>query len=150
MGILSELKTYAGTSKNRKRVGRGESSGYGCTAGKGHKGQQARSGGGTRPGFEGGQMPLYKKMPKLRGFKALQSTKDYEIINLDTLESLKLKKVNLEVLKEKKFFSKSVTAFKVLGDGELTKVVTVEADKFSKTAIEAIEKAGGKAEVVNG
>ena len=149
MGILSELKTYIGSQTKRKRVGRGESSGLGKTSGKGNKGQQSRSGGGTRPGFEGGQMPLYRKVPKLKGFKAL-TQKDYEIVNLSTISDLKLKKVDITVLKEKGIISNRTKRIKVLAQGELKDAVTVKADLFSKKAIELIEKVGGKAEVVNG
>lgn len=149
MGILSELKTYLGSQTKRKRVGRGEGSGMGKTSGKGSKGQQSRSGGGTRPGFEGGQMPLYIKLPKLKGFKSLTKDK-YEIVNLDTIGELKLKKIDILVLKEKGVISKNAKKIKVLAKGELKEPITVKADFFSKKAIEIIEKAGGKAEVVNG
>ncbi|MDD4526809.1 MAG: 50S ribosomal protein L15 [Candidatus Margulisbacteria bacterium] len=149
MGILSELKTYIGSQTKRKRVGRGESSGLGKTSGKGNKGQQSRSGGGTRPGFEGGQMPLYKKVPKLKGFKAL-TKKDYEIVNLSTISNLKLKKVDITVLKEKGIINNRTKRLKVLAQGELKEAVTIKADIFSKKAVELIEKVGGKAEVVNG
>lgn len=149
MGILSELKTYIGSQTKRKRVGRGESSGLGKTSGKGNKGQQSRSGGGMRSGFEGGQMPLYRKVPKLKGFKAL-TQKDYEIVNLSTISELKLKKVDIDVLKEKGIISNRTKRIKVLAQGELKEAVTVKADLFSKKAIELIEHVGGKAEVVNG
>ena len=149
MGILSELKTYIGSQTKRKRVGRGESSGLGKTSGKGNKGQQSRSGGGTRPGFEGGQMPLYKKVPKLKGFKAL-TPKDYEIVNLSTLSDLKLKKIDIDILKAKGIISNRTKRIKVLAQGELKDPITLKADLFSKKAIELIEKVGGKAEVVNG
>ncbi len=149
MGILSELKTYIGSQTKRKRVGRGESSGLGKTSGKGRKGQQSRSGGGMRAGFEGGQMPLYRKIPKLKGFKAL-TQKDYEIVNLSTIANLKLKTVDLVVLKEKGIISNRTKKIKVLAQGTIKEAVVVKADMFSAKAIELIEKVGGKAEVVNG
>lgn len=149
MNILSALKVYIGSQKKRKRVGRGESSGLGKTSGKGNKGQQSRSGGAKRPGFEGGQMPLYRKMPKLKGFKSV-SNDNMAIINLDILEKLGLKTVDLKVLKDKKVISNSSTQVKLLSDGEITKPVTIKVNAFSKQALAKVEKAGGKIEIVNG
>jgi large subunit ribosomal protein L15 len=149
MSILSNLKPFEGSTKKAKRVGRGESSGLGKTSGKGTKGQQSRSGGGVRPGFEGGQTPLYRRLPKLRGFTAL-TEKDYEIIGVGTLNKLKEDVVDITTLKTLKIIKKDTKKIKVLATGVIERKVTVSADFFSKKAIELIEKAGGKAVVVNG
>jgi len=144
---LHELSPAAGSAKAAWRKGRGPGSGNGKTAGKGHKGQNARSGGGVRLGFEGGQLPLYRKLPK-RGFKNRFAT-HYAIVNVGTLNA-KFEggeTVNLEILLEKGIITKALDGLKVLGDGELTKNLTVEAAIFSQTAKEKIEAAGGKAEV---
>ena len=144
---LHELSPAAGSVKAAWRKGRGPGSGNGKTAGKGHKGQNARSGGGVRPGFEGGQLPLYRKLPK-RGFKNRFAT-HYAIVNVGTLNARYEDgaTVTLENLMEKGVINKALDGLKVLGDGELTKKLTVEAKIFSATAKEKIEAAGGKTEV---
>jgi large subunit ribosomal protein L15 len=143
---LHELSPAAGSAKAAWRKGRGPGSGNGKTAGKGHKGQNARSGGGVRPGFEGGQLPLYRKLPK-RGFNN-KFGKEYAIINVSALNSFrKGTTVTLETLMNKGMVSKACDGLKVLGNGELKKALTVEAKVFSATAKEKIEAVGGKAEV---
>lgn len=143
---LHELSPAEGSVKSGYRKGRGPGSGNGKTAGKGHKGQNARSGGGVRLGFEGGQLPLYRKLPK-RGFYNKFAT-EYAIVNVSTLNKFEDgETVNLEALKAKGIIKKSLDGLKVLGNGELTKKLTVEAKVFSATAKEKIEAAGGKAEV---
>lgn len=144
---LHELSPAEGSVKAGYRKGRGPGSGNGKTAGKGHKGQNARSGGGVRLGFEGGQLPLYRKLPK-RGFHNKFAT-EYAIVNVNTLNDKfnDGETVNLEVLAEKGIVKKSLSGLKVLGNGEITKKLTVEAEVFSATAKEKIEAAGGKAEV---
>jgi len=144
---LHELKAAEGTRKNRNRVGRGPSSGNGKTAGRGHKGQKARSGGGVRPGFEGGQMPLFQRLPK-RGFTNI-NRKEYAIVNLDKLNRFEDgTEVTPELLLEEGVVSKLNAGIKVLGNGAIEKKLTVKAHKFSASAKEAIEAAGGKAEVI--
>ena len=144
---LDELQPAEGSKFKAKRVGRGIGSGTGKTSGKGHKGQNARSGGGVRPGFEGGQMPLYRRLPK-RGFKNIFA-KQYVAINVEELEKFDNgTEVTAELLKETGVISKICDGVKVLGRGELTKKLTVKAVKFSASAAEKIEKAGGKAEVM--
>ncbi len=144
---LDELKPAEGSKFSVKRVGRGVGSGNGKTAGKGHKGQNARSGGGVRPGFEGGQMPLYRRLPK-RGFKNIFA-KQYVSINVEALERFDDgTEVTAELLKQTGVISKTLDGVKVLGRGELTKKLTVKVAKFSESAKEKIEKAGGKAEVM--
>lgn len=145
---MHDLSPAAGAKKAPKRLGRGIGSGTGKTSGKGHKGQWARSGGGVRPGFEGGQMPLSRRLPKT-GFDN-RYKKVYSIINLDELNKFEDGAVvNAEMLKAQGILSKiEPYGLKVLGDGQLTKKVTVQAKKFSKSAVEKIEKAGGKAEVL--
>ncbi len=145
---MHDLSPAAGAKTSRKRLGRGIGSGTGKTSGKGHKGQWARSGGGVRPGFEGGQMPLSRRLPKT-GFDN-RYKKVYSIVNLDDLNAFEDgAMVNAEALMEKGVLSKiEPYGLKVLGDGELTKKVTVQAKKFSRSAQEKIEKAGGKAEVL--
>ena len=145
---LHELSPANGTVKDVKRVGRGHGSGNGKTAGKGHKGQNARSGGGVRIGFEGGQMPLTRRIPK-RGFNNIFA-KTYTVINVSDLNKFKDGTVvDTELLKAAGVIKKANDGVKVLGNGELTsKNLTVKAIKFSQTAIEKIEKAGGKAEVM--
>jgi len=140
---LSELEAAPGSRKNRKRVGRGIGSGSGKTSGRGQKGQKSRSGGNPHPWFEGGQMPLYRRLPK-RGFTNI-FRKEYEVINL--VQLIKLKNESLitpEVLKAKGMIHK-IDLVKILGNGELTEAVTVHAHKFSKSAKDKIEKSGGKA-----
>ena len=143
---LNELSPAYGSAKDAYRKGRGPGSGNGKTAGKGHKGQNARSGGGVRPGFEGGQLPLYRKLPK-RGFKNRFAV-NYAIVNLSDLNRFEDGAVvDLATLVEKKIVRKELDGLKVLGTGELTKKLTVKATVFSATAKEKIEAAGGKTEV---
>lgn len=144
---LDELQPAEGSKFARKRVGRGIGSGTGKTSGKGHKGQNARSGGGVRPGFEGGQMPLYRRLPK-RGFTNIFA-KQYVTINVSELERFENgTEVTAELLKETGVVSKILDGVKILGRGELTKKLTVKVAKFSASAAEKIENAGGKAEVI--
>lgn len=144
---LHELKPAKGSRKTRNRVGRGIGSGNGKTSGKGHKGQNARSGGGVRPGFEGGQMPLFQRLPK-RGFTNI-NRKDYAVVNLDKLNSFaEGTEVTPELLLETGTVSKLRSGIKILGNGKLEKKLTVKANKFSSSAKEAIEAAGGTAEVI--
>lgn len=145
---LHNLAPNEGAKTKAKRLGRGISSGHGKTSGKGHKGQNARSGGGVRPGFEGGQMPLTRRLPK-RGFNNFFK-KEYTIVNISDLEGFKDGTVvDVELLKANGIVNKvSEYGIKVLGNGELTKKLTVKANKYSESAAEAIVKAGGKAEVV--
>ena len=144
---LYELSPAAGSAKASFRKGRGAGSGNGKTAGKGHKGQNARSGGGVRPGFEGGQLPLYRKLPK-RGFKNRFAT-NYVTVNVSDLNVFENGAVvDLEALLAKKIVRKSLDGLKVLGNGELTKNLTVKAAAFSATAKEKITAAGGQAEEV--
>ena len=145
---LHELSPAQGSAKAAWRKGRGAGSGNGKTAGKGHKGQNARSGGGVRPGFEGGQLPLYRKLPK-RGFKNRFAV-NYAIVNVGVLND-KFENgavVDLEALKAAKLVRKELDGLKILGTGEITKNLTVKATVFSATAKEKIEAAGGKIEEV--
>ena len=143
---LHELAPAPGSVKEGYRKGRGPGSGNGKTAGKGHKGQNARSGGGVRPGFEGGQLPLYRKLPK-RGFKNYFAV-NYAIVNVSALEAFNDgDTVNLDALMAKGIIKKPLDGLKVLGNGEITKKLTVEASIFSASAKEKIEAAGGKTEV---
>ena len=144
---LHELRPAEGARKAPKRIGRGTGSGLGRNAGKGEKGQKARSGGGVRPGFEGGQMPLYRRLPK-RGFTNIFA-KDFNSINVDRLNIFEDgTEVTLELLLESGVISKLKDGVKILGNGELTKNLTVKATKFSKVAAEKIAAAGGKVEVI--
>ena len=144
---LHELKPAAGSKKAPKRVGRGTGSGLGRNAGKGEKGQNARSGGGVRPGFEGGQMPLYRRLPK-RGFKC-RNSKEIVGINLSALEKFDNDAVvSVETLVEAGVVKNPRDGVKILGNGELTKKLTVQANAFSASAKEKIEALGGKAEVI--
>ena len=143
---LHELKPSQ-ARKERNRVGRGMSSGNGKTSGRGHKGQKARSGGGVRLGFEGGQMPLFQRLPK-RGFTNIHRT-EYSIVNLDTLNKFEEgTEVTPELLLETGTVSKLKAGIKVLGNGTMEKKLIVKAHKFSTSAKEAIEAAGGKIEVM--
>jgi len=143
---LHELSPAEGSTKSAWRKGRGPGSGNGKTAGKGHKGQNARSGGGVRPGFEGGQLPLYRKLPK-RGFNNKFATK-YATVNVGALNAFNDgETVNLQALMDARIVRKPLDGLKVLGNGELTKKLTVEAAVFSAGAKEKIEAAGGKIEV---
>ena len=144
---LNELSPAVGSAKAGYRKGRGPGSGNGKTAGKGHKGQNARSGGGVRPGFEGGQLPLYRKLPK-RGFKNRFAV-NYSIVNVAALNKFEDGAVvDLEALLAAKIVRKPLDGLKVLGNGDLTKKLTVKATVFSATAKEKIEAAGGKIEEV--
>ena len=144
---LHELSPAAGSTKANYRKGRGAGSGNGKTAGKGHKGQNARSGGGVRPGFKGGQLPIYRKLPK-RGFTN-HFAKNYAIVNLDKLDKYESGAVvDINTLLEDKTIKNALDGLKVLGKGEITKAITVKAAVFSASAKEKIEAAGGKAEVV--
>ena len=145
---LNELSPAYGSAKAAWRKGRGPGSGNGKTAGKGHKGQNARSGGGVRPGFEGGQLPLYRKLPK-RGFKNRFAV-NYAIVNVGALNN-KFENgavIDLEALKAARLVTKELDGVKILGNGELTKSFTVKANVFSASAKEKIEAAGGKTEEV--
>ncbi len=144
---LNDLRPAAGATKTRKRVGRGPGSGNGKTAGRGHKGQKSRSGYSRRPGFEGGQMPLVRRLPK-RGFTNIFKT-EYELVNLRDLERVFSDGDTVTAAEmARKGLVRSGRLVKVLGDGELTKKLTVEANKFSKSAQAGIESAGGHCEVV--
>ena len=144
---LHELKPNPGSVKKKKRLGRGTASGQGKTAGRGMNGQGSRSGGGTRPGFEGGNMPLYRRLPK-RGFTNIFGTK-YSELNVEALNQFEDgAEITPELLKSEGILKKQLDGVKILGNGELAKKLTVKAHKFSKSAVEKIEAAGGKAEVI--
>lgn len=144
---LHELKPAQGSRKERNRVGRGTGSGNGKTSGKGHKGQNARSGGGVRLGFEGGQTPLFRRLPK-RGFTNV-NRKDYAVVNVDTLNRFEEgTEVTPELLIESGIVKSEKSGIKILANGNVEKKLTVKAHKFSAAAKEAIEAAGGKTEVV--
>ncbi len=143
---LSDLSPAPGSRKKNKRVGRGPGSGHGKTSCKGHKGQKSRSGGGTRPGFEGGQMPLQRRLPK-RGFTNI-FRKQYAIVNLKALNELSESIVTPEVFLEKGLIKKIKDGIKILGKGEIKKPLTVKAHAFSSSAKEKILKVGGKAELI--
>lgn len=145
---LHDLSPAAGSSKERKRIGRGPASGQGKTAGKGHKGQKARAGRGMRAGFEGGQMPLQRRIPK-RGFNNIFAT-EMAIANVATLDKYfdDGATVTVDTLIEKGIIKKTLDGVKILGQGELTKKLTVQANAFSDSAKSKIEAAGGKAEVI--
>lgn len=145
--MLNELKPNPGARHSKKRVGRGQASGQGKTAGRGSKGQNSRSGGGVRPGFEGGQLPLFMRIPK-RGFNNI-NRKEYAIVNVSDLNQFEEGTVvTPELLIEKKLVKKVYSGIKILGQGSLEKKLTVKANKFSSSAIESIEKAGGTVEVI--
>ncbi|MEA4922409.1 MAG: 50S ribosomal protein L15 [Eubacteriaceae bacterium] len=144
---LHELKASAGAAKNRKRRGRGTATGQGTTGGRGMNGQKSRSGGGVRLGFEGGQMPLYRRIPK-RGFTNIWAT-EYTEVNVGTLNKFEAgTEITPEFLEEAGIVKQVKDGIKILGQGNLDKSITVKAQKFSKSAIEKIEAAGGKAEVI--
>lgn len=143
---LSDLSPIPGSKKKNKRVGRGSGSGHGKTSCRGHKGQKSRSGGGTRIGFEGGQMPLHRRLPK-RGFTNI-FRKQYGIVNLAALDRLSASEVTPEVLIEKGLVKDIKDGIKVLGDGEIKKPLIVKAHAFSSSAKEKIIKAGGKIEII--
>lgn len=144
---LNELSPAPGSKKDRKRVGRGESSGLGKTSGKGHNGQKSRSGGGVRPGFEGGQMPLIKRVPK-RGFSNARFKKVYTVLNVCDLERIfeAGETVTVETLVEKGAIKQIADGVKILSNGELTKSLTVKVQKVSKQAAEKITAVGGTVE----
>ena len=144
---LHELRAPAGSTRDRKRRGRGRATGQGTTGGRGMNGQNSRSGGGVRIGFEGGQMPLYRRIPK-RGFNNKWRT-EYTILNVDDLNRFEAGTViTPELLKERGVVKQVKDGIKILGDGDMEKNLTVRAHKFSKAAREKIESAGGKAEVI--
>ncbi|MFJ7935160.1 50S ribosomal protein L15 [Sporosarcina sp. NPDC096371] len=144
---LHDMKPAEGARRKRKRVGRGTGSGHGKTSGRGHDGQNSRSGGGVRLGFEGGQIPLFQRLPK-RGFTNI-NRKEYAIVNLETLNRFDAgTEVTPELLIESGIVSNAKSGIKILGNGTLDKKITVKAHKFSASAKEAIEKAGGQTEVV--
>ena len=144
---LNDLKPQKGAKHRKKRLGNGESSGLGKTCGKGHKGQKSRAGCGIRPGFEGGQMPIFRRLPK-RGFNNKTFAATYETVNVSELDAAfeDGAVVNEAALRESGLISRTVDGIKVLGDGELSKKLTVQVDKVSASAKEKIEKAGGSVE----
>jgi large subunit ribosomal protein L15 len=145
--MLHELKPVDGARKTRKRVGRGTASGTGKSAGRGQRGQNARSGGGVRPGFEGGQVPFFQRIPK-RGFKNV-NRKEYAVVNLDDLNTFESGEVvTPEVLLARNVLKKTLDGVKILANGALEKKLTVKAHKFSKAAEQAITQAGGTIEVI--
>ena len=145
---LNTIKPAYGATQNRKRVGRGPGSGIGKTSGRGENGQKSRSGYSHKPGFEGGQLPLYRRLPK-RGFTNARFKVEYAVINLDDLNKFEDGAVvTPEVLKEMGLLKNQLDGVKVLGNGTLEKKLTVKAHKFSASALAAIEKSGGKAEVI--
>jgi large subunit ribosomal protein L15 len=145
---LNDAQPQKGSKKRPRRLGRGVAAGQGASAGKGMRGQNARSGGGTRPGFEGGQQPLYRRVPKLKGFPII-NRKEYTTINVSRLTSLPANtEVNLTSLKEVGIITSGKAPLKILGDGELTVALKVQAAAFTATAKSKIEAAGGSCEVV--
>ena len=145
MSMLSNLRPKSGSTKNKRRIGRGDASGWGGTSGKGHKGQKARAGGSIKRGFEGGQTPLIRRIPKF-GFTNAMFKTTYDVVNLSQLNKFE-GEVNVQTLVTAGVVSKN-SLVKILGDGELTKAVNITAHKFSKSAKEAIEKAGGTVTVL--
>ena len=143
---LSKLRAPKNANRNKKRVGRGMGSGHGKTSTRGHKGQGSRSGSSLMRGFEGGQMPLHRRLPK-RGFTNIFRT-EYTVLNLDRLVALGETELTLEAFQAKGYLKSRGELLKILGNGELTTAITVHAHKFSKTAQEKIEKAGGKAVLI--
>lgn len=144
---LEDLRPAEGATSKTKRVGRGRSSGHGKTSCRGHNGEGQRSGRSAKRGFEGGQMPAYRRLPKLKGFKLINQLQ-YEELNVSTLERLGMETVCLECLKEAKKAHPSADGLRILGNGEITKAVTVKANYVTPSAKEKIEKAGGKVELV--
>lgn len=145
---LHELTSLDGSVKNRKRVGRGQGSGTGKTSGKGEKGQNARSGGGVRPGFEGGQLPLFRRLSK-RGFNNNNFRTVYSTVNVEDLNRFENDTVvDIKLLKEARLINKELDGVKVLGNGKLEKKLTVKANAFTRSAIEKINANGGKTEVI--
>lgn len=145
---LNDVRPQKGSKKRRRRVGRGISAGQGASAGLGMRGQKSRSGGGTRPGFEGGQQPLYRRIPKLKGFP-LVNRKQYTTINVEKLASLPANtEVTLTSLQEAKIVTGARGPLKILGDGEVSVPLTVKAAAFTASARNKIEAAGGSCEVI--
>ncbi len=144
---LDDLRPAEGSRRNSRRVGRGNGSGWGCTAGRGNNGQKARAGYSRRFGFEGGQMPLYRRVPK-RGFKNPFRV-EYDIVNVGDLARIEAEVITVEEMKKSGLVRINADLVKILGEGDLEKPVTVEAHRFSQTAREKIEKAGGKAQVIS-
>jgi large subunit ribosomal protein L15 len=144
---LEDLRPADGATKKSVRVGRGRSSGCGKTSSRGHNGEGQRSGNSSKRGFEGGQMPAYRRLPKLKGFQ-VYSKVNYAQINVGRLDSLGLKEVSLETLREKMTIKSDCVGLRVLGNGEIKKAVTVKASYFTPSAKEKIEAAGGKVEIV--
>ncbi|MCK4846632.1 MAG: 50S ribosomal protein L15 [Deltaproteobacteria bacterium] len=146
--MLDRLKAPKGATKKIKRVGRGEGSGWGKTSGRGHKGQRSRSGGGVRPGFEGGQMPLHRRLPK-RGFTNIFRT-EYSVVNVGRLNELFKdgETITKDILKARGLIKGHDVLVKILGNGEISIALTVTADLFSESAKKKIESAGGKAEAL--
>ena len=145
---LDNLSPAKGSTRNRKRIGRGNATGQGRTAGKGHKGYKSRAGASTKFHFEGGQTPMARRIPK-RGlgtgkFNHMQTKNLVQIVNLNRIEAMDLKKIDINILVEHGVIKKANNPVKILGKGEITKSVEISADMFSKTAIQKIEKAGGK------
>jgi large subunit ribosomal protein L15 len=145
---LHDLHNTEGAKRPRRRVGRGDASGYGRTCGRGEKGQKSRTGSVIRPFFEGGQIPLFRRLPK-RGFTS-RNHKDFDLVNISTMEKLfeAGASVDAEILREKGVLGKTKLPLKVLGTGEITKALTVKANKFSAAAKEKIEAVGGTCEVI--
>lgn len=144
---LEDLKPAKGSTHGKKRVGRGRSSGWGKTSCRGNNGEGQRSGRSSKRGFEGGQMPGYRQMPKLKGFKVINRLK-YAEINVGRLEQLNLEEITLETLKSAKKAHPAADGLRILGNGEISKAVTVKASYVTPAAKEKIEKAGGKVELV--
>ena len=145
--LLEDLKPAKGSTSKSKRVGRGRSSGHGKTSCRGANGEGQRSGQSSKRGFEGGQMPGYRRLPKLKGFKIINQRK-YAELNVSKLDALKLKEVSLAVLKEAKKVHPSCDGLRIIGNGEIKKAVTVKANYVTPSAKEKIEAAGGKVELV--
>lgn len=146
--LLHQIKSPKGANKKRKIVGRGHGSGHGKTSGRGHKGQNARSGRGTRPGFQGGQSPLIKSIPK-RGFTS-PNKKVFQLVNLKSLSKFKEDTpITPEILKGKGLIGNASGLVKILGSGEINKPLTIKAHSFSKSAAEKIKTSGGKIELIN-
>ena len=143
---LEDLRPAEGATSKTKRVGRGRSSGRGKTSCRGHNGEGQRSGNSSKRGFEGGQMPAYRRLPKLKGFMVYSKT-NYAQINVGRIDALKLKEISLETLKEKMTIHPSCVGLRVLGNGEIKKAVTVKAAYVTPSAKEKIEAAGGKVEI---
>ena len=141
---LGNLKPASGSTRPKKRVGRGHGSGLGRSAGRGDKGYHSRSGSKHRPWFEGGQMPLHRRVPK-RGFSNFLFKKEYQIVNLSDLEQIESEEINPSILKEKGLVKYALRPIKILGDGDLSKKIKITASAFSSTAVHKIEKAGGTA-----